>query len=108
MILFCSDSASDKFFFKFKNDGTTPVTKKCSFLQGKNKNQRKQICKKKAPVDSGYLSAKDVCPETCGNCCAVEIEHLENEKEDLENRLENSDKLVERFEYILKLYGIDF
>ncbi len=102
----CADS-TDKFFYKFKDDGATPKLKKCSFFDGKSEGKRKKMCKTKAPTGSGHGSAKDVCPQTCDNCCDIEIEHLENEKANLKNEKEDLMKLVERYKYIFELYNID-
>jgi len=113
----CSDSATEKFFFK-ANEGGNAVGKKCSIFEGRNEKWIKKICNIPVPVDhidSGYLSAKDICPETCGNCCALEIEHLENkveyienENEELENVNEELENENQRYKFIFKLYNITF
>mmetsp|Transcript_8815 Transcript_8815/g.12580 ORF Transcript_8815/g.12580 Transcript_8815/m.12580 type:complete len:102 (+) Transcript_8815:376-681(+) len=94
------------------------VGKKCSIFEGRNEKWIKKICNIPVPVDhidSGYLSAKVVCPETCGNCCALEIEHLENkveyienENEELENVNEELENENQRYKFIFKLYNITF
>jgi len=89
----CSDSATDKFFFKV-DDNDNAVGKKCSKFHGKNEKWIQKICNIPVPAVSGYLSAKDICPETCDNCCALEIKHLENE--------------VERYKDLLNFHNITF
>ena len=90
----CSENRKERFFYKVGGaDGITEVTRTCAFLKRLKNKERKQICNIVAP-GNGSLSAKDVCPQTCDNCCAVENDHYK--------------ELVEHYETLLTSNGISF
>jgi len=104
----CHDSASEKFFFKFDEDSGIALGRRCSKFHGKNEEWIQRICNITPPAGSEYLSAKDICPETCDNCCAIENEHLENKVAVIENENEELVNKVERYEDLLNFHNITF
>jgi len=68
----CEDTNDQFFLRKDPNDNTKGIYRKCAMLKGmKDETKKANICKRKNGF-GGRGPAKDVCPETCGECESVE------------------------------------
>jgi len=63
----CTENNDDIFLLRKKNNGD-PVSRDCSWLQSRGKNNKKKICKQKVDHDGVLSPAQDVCQITCDSC----------------------------------------